>query len=260
MPRSRSLCFRREKRAIADLISVQPIPITSRTDMRLYAKGGYLSSLSLFCRHGNSNFSLYGLDRFGFTPLDDAFHYNIECSCASFGIAPSGRPGRHRLATNRPQREDSYMHETFMRIAYQEAEAALADDEVPVGAVIVQGDRVIASAHNQRERLRDPTAHAEMIAITQAAESLNSWRLNNCTLYVTLEPCCMCAGAIVQARLGRVVYGASDPKAGAVHSLFQLLSDQRLNHSAEIVSGVLLEPCGQILTRFFEAKRQLGKK
>lgn len=152
------------------------------------------------------------------------------------------------------------MHEAFMRIAFQEAEAALADDEVPIGAVIVHGDRVIASAHNQRERLRDPTAHAEMIAITQAAESLNSWRLNDCTLYVTLEPCCMCAGAIVQARLGRVVYGASDPKAGAVHSLFQLLSDARLNHRAEIVSGVLLEPCSQILTRFFEAKRQLGKK
>jgi tRNA(adenine34) deaminase len=152
------------------------------------------------------------------------------------------------------------MHEAFMRIAYQEAEAALADDEVPVGAVIVHGDKVIASAHNQRERLRDPTAHAEMIAITQAAESLNSWRLNDCTLYVTLEPCCMCAGAIVQARLGRVVYGASDPKAGAVHSLFQLLSDKRLNHRAEIVSGVLLEPCSQILTRFFEAKRLLDKK
>ena len=152
------------------------------------------------------------------------------------------------------------MHEAFMRIAYQEAEAALAADEVPIGAVIVHGDQVIASAHNQRERLRDPTAHAEMIAITQAAESLNSWRLNDCTLYVTLEPCCMCAGAIVQARLGRVVYGAPDPKAGAVHSLFQLLSDQRLNHRAEIVSGVLLEPCGQILTRFFEGKRQLGKK
>jgi len=152
------------------------------------------------------------------------------------------------------------MHEAFMRIAYQEAEVALADDEVPIGAVIVHGDRVIASAHNQRERLRDPTAHAEMIAITQAAESLGSWRLNDCTLYVTLEPCCMCAGAIVQARLARVVYGASDPKAGAVHSLFQLLSDARLNHRAEIVSDVLLEPCSQILTRFFEAKRQLGKK
>ena len=152
------------------------------------------------------------------------------------------------------------MHEAFMQIAYQEAEAALAADEVPIGAVIVHDDRVIASAHNQRERLRDPTAHAEMIAITQAAESLNSWRLNDCTLYVTLEPCCMCAGAIVQARLGRVVYGAPDPKAGAVLSLFQLLSDQRLNHRAEIVSGVLLEPCGQILSRFFAAKRQLGKK
>ena len=152
------------------------------------------------------------------------------------------------------------MHEAFMRIAFQEAEAALAADEVPIGAVIVHGEHVIARAHNQREQLHDPTAHAEMIAITQAAESLNSWRLNDCTLYVTLEPCCMCAGAIVQARLGRVVYGAPDPKAGAVHSLYQLLSDPRLNHRAEIVSDVFREPCGQILTQFFEAKRRLGKK
>jgi tRNA(adenine34) deaminase len=152
------------------------------------------------------------------------------------------------------------MHEFFMRMALAEAEAALAEDEVPVGAVIVRGERVIAAAHNQREQLRDPTAHAEMIAITQAAEAVGSWRLDGCTLYVTLEPCPMCAGAILQARIPTLVYGTTDPKGGAVHTLYQLLSDPRLNHRPQITSGVLLAPCGQILTRFFEAQRKLGKK
>lgn len=152
------------------------------------------------------------------------------------------------------------MYEKFMRLALQEAERALAEDEVPIGAVMIHDDRVIASAHNQREQLRDPTAHAEMIAITQAAASLNSWRLEQCTLYVTLEPCSMCAGAIVLARIPRVVYGAADPKAGAVQSLYQLLSDSRLNHRAELVSGVLADQCGGLLSRFFEDKRRLGKK
>jgi len=147
-----------------------------------------------------------------------------------------------------------------MRLALQEAEAAMLEDEVPIGAVIVQGDRVIAQAHNQREQLHDPTAHAEMIAITQAAEALRSWRLEDCTLYVTLEPCPMCAGAIVQARIPTVVYGATDPKAGAVHTLFHLLDDRRLNHRCLVVSGVLAEPCGQILSRFFQQQRRLGKK
>src|SRR5450755_1969774 len=128
----------------------------------------------------------------------------------------------------------------FMRLALREAEAALAEDEVPIGAVIVHSGRVIAAAHNQREQLRDPTAHAEMIAITQAAEALGGWRLEGCTLYVTLEPCPMCAGAILQARISTVVYGAADPKAGAVHTLYQLLSDPRLNHRPQTVSGVLL--------------------
>jgi tRNA(adenine34) deaminase len=152
------------------------------------------------------------------------------------------------------------MHEHFMRLALQEAEQALAEDEVPIGAVIVHGGGVIASAHNQREQLRDPTAHAEMIAITQAAASLNSWRLEDCTLYVTLEPCPMCAGAIVLARIPRLVYGAADPKAGAVQSLYQLLSDARLNHRAELVPGVLVDSCGELLSRFFQEKRRLGKK
>jgi tRNA(adenine34) deaminase len=147
-----------------------------------------------------------------------------------------------------------------MRLALDEAERACREDEVPVGAVIVHGDRVVASAHNQREQLRDPTAHAEMIAITQAAEALGSWRLDNCTLYVTLEPCPMCAGAILQARIATVVYGATDPKAGAVHTLYHLLDDARLNHRSEVVAGVLGDECGQILSRFFQRQRQLGKK
>ena len=150
--------------------------------------------------------------------------------------------------------------EHFMRLALREAEAAGAEDEVPIGAVIVQAGRVIAAAHNQREQLHDPTAHAEMIAITQAAGVLGDWRLEGCTLYVTLEPCPMCAGAIVLARVPRVVYGAADPKAGAAQSLYQLLSDSRLNHRAEVTPGVLAQDCGAILTRFFEQKRRAGKK
>jgi tRNA(adenine34) deaminase len=152
------------------------------------------------------------------------------------------------------------LHDRFMQIALQEAQAALEENEVPIGAVIVHGGRGIARAHNQREQLRDPTAHAEMIAITQAAAALGSWRLEDCTLYVTLEPCPMCAGAIVQARIPLVVYGAADPKAGAVHSLYHLLNDARLNHRAEVVPGVLAEACGEILTRFFQKQRGLGKK
>ncbi len=152
------------------------------------------------------------------------------------------------------------MHESYMRMALQEAELALEENEVPLGAVIVHEDRVVARAHNQREQLRDPTAHAEMIAITQAAGSLQSWRLDGCTLYVTLEPCPMCAGAIVQARIPTVVYGAADPKAGAVQSLYRLLEDPRLNHRCLVVPAVLAEPCGQILSRFFQRQRQLGKK
>ena len=152
------------------------------------------------------------------------------------------------------------MHEHFMRQALKQAEQAFAEDEVPIGAVIVRGDRIIAAAHNQREQLRDPTAHAEMIAITQAAEAVGDWRLEQCGLYVTLEPCPMCAGAILQARIPVVVYGAADPKAGAVASLFQLLHAPRLNHQCQVVAGVLAEPCGAMLSQFFQAQRRLGKK
>jgi tRNA(adenine34) deaminase len=150
--------------------------------------------------------------------------------------------------------------ESWMRQALRLAHSAAEQDEVPVGAIIVHQERVIARGWNQREQLKDPTAHAEMIAITQAASTLESWRLIDCTLYVTLEPCPMCAGAIVQARIPRIVYGARDPKAGAVDSLFQLLTDPRLNHSVQVTPGVLAAECGAALTEFFEAKRRLGKK
>ena len=155
---------------------------------------------------------------------------------------------------------DALPHEHFMRLALEEARRAMAEDEVPIGAVIVRAGRVIASAHNQREQLRDPTAHAEMIAITQAAGALQTWRLEDCTLYVTLEPCPMCAGAIVLARIPTVVYGADDPKGGAVRSLYQLLEDPRLNHRCQVVSGVLKDDCSRILSEFFLAQRTLGKK
>jgi tRNA(adenine34) deaminase len=142
-----------------------------------------------------------------------------------------------------------------MREALRQAQAAFDEDEVPIGAVVVFDGRLIGAAHNQRERLRDPTAHAEMIAITQAAEALGTWRLEGCTLYVTLEPCPMCAGAVVLARIPRVVYGVADPKAGAVATLYRLLDDPRLNHRAEVIGGVLEQPCGEILSRFFQQKR-----
>ncbi|QDU96285.1 tRNA adenosine(34) deaminase TadA [Lignipirellula cremea] len=151
-------------------------------------------------------------------------------------------------------------HEAYMLRALQEAERAGEEGEVPVGAVIVKEGRVIASAHNQREQLHDPTAHAEIIAITQAAAAIGDWRLENCTLYVTLEPCPMCAGAIVQARIPQVVFGASDPKAGAVLSIYELLTDVRLNHQCQVVHGVLGAPCGEMLTQFFREQRKLGKK
>jgi tRNA(adenine34) deaminase len=155
---------------------------------------------------------------------------------------------------------DAEPHPHWMKLALAEAELAFGEEEVPVGAVILHQGRIIARAHNQREQLRDPTAHAEMVAITQAAAARQSWRLDDCTLYVTMEPCPMCAGAIVQARIPLLVYGAADPKAGAVHSLYHLLDDDRLNHRCAVVAGVLAEPCGQIVSRFFQKQRQAGKK
>lgn len=152
------------------------------------------------------------------------------------------------------------VHEPYMRRALQQAEAAWEQDEVPVGAIIVCEGNVIAEAHNQREMLNDPTAHAEMIAITQAAEMLNSWRLLDCTLYVTLEPCPMCAGAIVQSRIPTVIYGASDPKGGACETLYHITSDVRLNHQSVVIGGVLQEECSGILQDFFRQQRAQGKK
>ncbi|MCC9609662.1 tRNA adenosine(34) deaminase TadA [Blastopirellula sp. JC732] len=151
-------------------------------------------------------------------------------------------------------------HQIFMHQALELAEQAAREKEVPVGAIIVHDNRVIAAAYNQRETLHDPTAHAEMIAITQAAESLQNWRLEECTLYVTLEPCPMCAGAILQARIPTVVFGAVDPKAGAVTSLYSLLNDSRLNHRCEVIPGILAPQCGAVLTEFFRARRAEGKK
>ena len=144
--------------------------------------------------------------------------------------------------------------------ALELAHQAVIDDEVPVGALIIRDHQIIGAASNQRQMLKDPTAHAEMIAITQAAAAIGDWRLEKTTLYVTLEPCPMCAGAILQARVPRVVFGATDPKAGAAVSLFQLLSDSRLNHQSELVSGIRAAECGQILTDFFASKRAMGKK
>ncbi|MGQ9505411.1 MAG: tRNA adenosine(34) deaminase TadA [Thermogutta sp.] len=156
--------------------------------------------------------------------------------------------------------DETTLHLHYMRQALEEAERAREDNEVPIGAVIVKDGRIIAAAHNQREQLKDPTAHAEMIAITQAAAALQSWRLDDCILYVTLEPCPMCAGAIVMARIPVVVYGADDPKAGAVRSLYRLLEDPRLNHRCTVINGILAAECGAILSQFFQSQRALGKK
>jgi len=147
-----------------------------------------------------------------------------------------------------------------MRLALREAERALEHDDVPIGAVIVHDGEVIGTAHNERELRNDPTAHAEIIAMTQAGTALKSWRLEQCILYATLEPCAMCAGAVVQARIPVVVYGCTDPKGGACGTLFQIPTDPRLNHRASVIGGVLSDRCGAILTDFFRKKRELGKK
>lgn len=152
------------------------------------------------------------------------------------------------------------LHEYFMDEALYLAEEAASFGEVPVGAVVVLDGRVIGRGMNHRERDQDPVAHAEIQAIRAAAEHLGSWRLVDTTLYVTLEPCPMCAGAIVNARVPRVVYGCDDPKAGAVRSVYGLLEDPRLNHRAEIVSGVRGERAAELLTQFFAGLRRLGKK
>jgi tRNA(adenine34) deaminase len=142
-----------------------------------------------------------------------------------------------------------------MRLAVREAERALAHDDVPVGAVVVHGGEVVGAGHNERELRQDPTAHAELLALQAAARSLGAWRLLGCTLYVTLEPCAMCAGAIVLARVPRVVYGAADPKAGAAGSVLDVLAEPRFNHRPAVADGVLREECAALLLAFFAARR-----
>ncbi len=149
------------------------------------------------------------------------------------------------------QKED----EGFMAQALTEADAARREAEVPVGAVVVRAGEVIGQGHNRREALAEPTSHAEILAIRQASQARASWRLEDCTLYVTLEPCVMCAGAIVQARIRRLVFGCPDPKGGAVRSLYRICDDSRLNHRVAVTEGVLGERCGAVLKRFFVALR-----
>ncbi|MFY0544714.1 tRNA adenosine(34) deaminase TadA [Brevibacillus sp. H7] len=147
-------------------------------------------------------------------------------------------------------------HEFFMQAAIEEAEKAASIGEVPIGAVIVREGEIVGRGYNLRETKKDPTLHAEMIAIREASARLGGWRLIGCTLYVTLEPCPMCAGAIVQSRIEQVVYGARDPKAGCVGTLMNLLDDPRFNHQVPVVEGVLAEECSQLLKDFFRRLRQ----
>ena len=147
-----------------------------------------------------------------------------------------------------------------MWVALKLARQAYEEGEVPIGAVVVHNEQIIVEGYNQRESLNDPTAHAEIIAITQAAQALDSWRLLDCTIYVTLEPCPMCAGAIVLARIPTVIYGATDPKGGACHTLYQITEDSRLNHQATVLGGILQPECGAILEEIFAEQRSLGKK
>jgi tRNA(adenine34) deaminase len=152
--------------------------------------------------------------------------------------------------------------ESWRRAAIAEAEAALRADEVPIGAIVVHEPtgRIIGRGHNRRETDADPTAHAEVVAMRQAARELGHWRLLDCIMVVTLEPCPMCAGAVVNARIPRLIYGCPDPKAGAVRTLFQLCEDTRLNHRVLVEEGILAEECAELLRTFFRAQRALGKK
>ena len=150
-------------------------------------------------------------------------------------------------------------YERWMQVAIEQARRGEELGDVPIGAVIVRQDALVAAAHNRRIIDRDPTAHAEMLAIQQAARALGDWRLIDCTLVVTLEPCSMCAGAIVLARIPRLVFGATDEKAGAVATLYNLCTDPRLNHQVEVTAGLLADQCSSLLTEFFRKQRALGK-
>ncbi|WP_339252634.1 tRNA adenosine(34) deaminase TadA [Sporosarcina sp. FSL W8-0480] len=149
---------------------------------------------------------------------------------------------------------------SFMRIAIEEAKKAKAIGEVPIGAVIVKDGEIIARAHNLRETSQNAVTHAELSAIQDACKEVGSWRLEETTLYVTLEPCPMCAGAILQSRIPRVVYGARDPKGGCVDSLYQLLNDSRFNHECEVAEGVMADECGEMLSSFFRSLREKKKE
>jgi len=145
--------------------------------------------------------------------------------------------------------------ERFMRFAIEQAKIAEENGDVPIGAVIVYKNQIIAKAYNQRQQLNDPTAHAEIIALTQAAAFVQNWRLNGCAMYVTLEPCPMCAGALVLARLDRLVYGCDDPKSGACGSIYNIVADERLNHRLQVTAGVLAKECSEQLQSFFQQRR-----
>ncbi len=147
----------------------------------------------------------------------------------------------------------------YMKAAIDQAKIAEENGDVPIGAVIVYKNRIIAKAYNQREQLQDPTAHAEIIALTQAAAFLENWHLHDCTIYVTLEPCPMCAGALVLARIDRLVYGCDDPKTGAVKSLYNITTDDRLNHKIKVTPGILADDCSSLLQEFFTRRRKQNK-
>ena len=153
------------------------------------------------------------------------------------------------------EQTQAQIDERYMRLAIDAAHIAEENGDVPIGAVIVYQDQVIGRAYNQREQLTDPTAHAEIVALTQAATFMETWRLHGCTIYVTLEPCPMCAGALVLGRLDRLVYGCDDPKAGACGSLYDIVRDERLNHRLDVTSGVLANECAKLLQDFFRARR-----
>ena len=147
------------------------------------------------------------------------------------------------------------LDEKYMRLALKEASKAASFDEVPVGAVIVFNNKVIAKAYNKREHSNDPTSHAEINAIRKACKKLNSWRLEDATMYVTIEPCSMCAGTLLQCRIGRIVYGAKDPKGGAIESSLHLFEAKNINHHPEIIGGVLQEECSAVISTYFKSKR-----
>ena len=160
------------------------------------------------------------------------------------------------MTDEQPHISDAAVDEKFMQAALREAEQAAEEDEIPIGAVVVLSGRIIGRGYNQREKLHDPTAHAEMLALTAAAADVGDWRLSGCTMYVTLEPCPMCAGAIVLARILRLVFGSHDPKAGACGTLYQLHDDPRLNHRVPVTTGVMADECGDVLRAFFQRLRR----